>query len=101
MSDRAVHFAIFKWKEGAPLSEIEAMFEEQRQTVVGLVPGIQSFEWGVNKSPFGKGYSHALTVIGDDLSAINAYRNSAPRLKARDLIHQWREHDISADFGKE
>ncbi len=101
MSDRAIHLAIFKWKEGAPIDQIEQAFEEQRQHVTSEVPGVRSLEWGLNRSPFGKGYTHALLVVADDQKGIDAYRQCEVRLKARELFHQWREHDISADFGKE
>lgn len=101
MSDRAIHFAIFKWKEDAPINEIEACLAEQKDLIVSAVPGIRSFEWGVNKSPFGQGYTHALTVIADDLGTIQKYRESALRQRTKPLFRQWMVHDVSADFGKE
>ncbi len=100
MSETATHFAIFKWKEGAPVDALEKLFEEQEARILSEVPGIRSFTWGRNRSPFAKGYSHALLVIADDQAAIDRYRASDLRARTRPLFHEWREHDISADFGK-
>lgn len=101
MTGQTVHFAVFKWKPDAPIAEIEGIFENQKIKIVSAIPGIRSFEWGRNRSPYANGFSHALVVTADDQGAIDRYRVSDLRKETQAVFGAWMGDHVSADIGQE
>ena len=57
------HVVFFSFKEGTSEGEIQTVVDAFRD-LQNKIPGIESFEWGVNSSPEGinKGLTHAFTL---------------------------------------
>jgi hypothetical protein len=68
------HVVVFKFKAGAAPSKIEQVTDALR-ALQGSIPGIVSFEHGVNNSPEGKnlGFTHAFLITFEDAAARDAY----------------------------
>lgn len=92
-----VHFAVYRWKVGSPVAEIERGFGELCRMATG-VPGIRLVSWGVNDSEFGKGFSHAMTIVGDDMAAVRAYRELARSHPIAEVMRACEEEGIGADY---
>jgi hypothetical protein len=99
-SPKTMHFAAFKWKEGAPIEDIERLLDSQKQLAPTTIPGLRSFDWGHNRSPAAKGHTHALVIVADDQSVIDAYRKSDLRNGMNTVFRAWMESDLSADFDR-
>jgi Stress responsive A/B Barrel Domain len=93
----SVHFAVYRWKAGSPVAEIERGFGELCRMGTD-VPGIRLVSWGVNDSEFGQGYTHAMTIVGDDMAAVRAYRELARSHPIAEVMHACEEDGIGADY---
>ena len=93
----SVHFAVYKWKEGAPVDEIERGFDEICR-LGGQVPGIRVVSWGRNSSPHACGYTHAMTIVGDSMDAVRAYREVARHHPVSAVMSASEETGVGADY---
>ena len=68
------HIVVFKYKPGTPDEQIQQVTDAFR-ALQHLIPGIQSFEHGVNNSPEGKNhdFTHVYTLTFEDIQARDAY----------------------------
>ena len=68
------HIVIFKFKVGTPSDQIKQVTNAFR-ALEHQIPGILSFEDGVNNSPEGKnlGFTHVYTLTFDDVQARDTY----------------------------
>jgi len=68
------HIVIFKYKTGAIGDQIQQVTDAFR-ALQNLIPGIRSFEHGINNSPEGKnlGFTHVYTLTFEDVQARDAY----------------------------
>lgn len=68
------HVVFFSFKEGTSEAEIKIVVDAFRD-LQNKIPGIESFEWGVNSSPEGinKGLTHAFTLTFLSNEARDAY----------------------------
>ena len=68
------HIVIFKYKDGATADQIQQVTAAFR-ALQYKIPGIVSFEQGVNNSPEGKnlGFTHAFTLTFENDQARDAY----------------------------
>ena len=68
------HVVFFSFKEGTSEAEIKTVVDAFRD-LQNKIPGIESFEWGVNSSPEGinKGLTHAFTLTFLSNEARDAY----------------------------
>lgn len=68
------HVVVFKYKEGATAEQIQTVTDAFRQ-LQHNIPGILSFEYGVNMSPEGKnqGFTHVYLLTFEDAAARDAY----------------------------
>ena len=74
MNDQVRHVVIFKYKPEATEAQIRQVTEAFR-ALKDKVPGILSFEDGVNNSPEGKnlGFTHVYLLTFEDVKARDAY----------------------------
>lgn len=68
-----IHVAIYRWKEGTSRDTILTALAKIKE-VRSRIPGIMGIFVGENTSKYGEGYTHAIVVIGEDESALAAYR---------------------------
>jgi len=68
------HVVIFKYKPDATSDEIQEVTDAFRD-LQNKIPGIRSFEHGVNNSPEGMalGFTHVHTLTFDSIAARDAY----------------------------
>jgi hypothetical protein len=68
------HVVYFSFKESASPENIQEVVDEFRN-LQNEIPGIESFEWGLNSSPEGlnQGLTHAFTLTFHSDAARNAY----------------------------
>jgi hypothetical protein len=68
------HIVIFKYKNGAPDDQIQQVTDAFR-ALQHHIPGILSFEYGINNSPEGKnlGFTHVYTLTFEDVQARDTY----------------------------
>ncbi len=68
------HIVVFKFKNGTPDDKIQQVTEAFR-ALQQQIPGIRSFEDGVNNSPEGKnlGFTHVFTLTFENVQARDAY----------------------------
>ncbi len=68
------HIVIFKYKDGSSVDQIQQVTDAFR-ALQHQIPGIDSFEHGINNSPEGKnlGFTHVYTLLFDDIQARDAY----------------------------
>ena len=68
------HVVVFKYKQGATEDQIRQVTDAFR-ALKSKIPGIVSFERGVNNSPEGKnlGFSHVYLLGFEDVKARDAY----------------------------
>ncbi len=97
LGQHSVHFAVYRWKQGAPVEEIERGFAE----VCGMgdqIPGIRAVSWGRNESPHAFGYTHAMTIVGDTMEAVRAFRELARVQPISTVMSAHEEAGIGADY---
>ncbi len=68
------HIVVFKYKPGTPSDLIHQVTDAFR-ALPQQIPGIRSFEHGINNSPEGKnlGFTHVYTLTFDSVQARDAY----------------------------
>lgn len=68
------HVVVFKYREGADPAKIQQVTDAFR-ALQGRIPGILSFEHGINDSPEGKdlGFTHVYLLTFVDAAARDAY----------------------------
>ncbi len=68
------HVVVFKYKPGTPAGHVERITDAFR-ALQRRIPGIRSFEQGVNMSPEGldQGFTHVYTLTFDSAPARDAY----------------------------
>ncbi len=68
------HIVIFKYKEGALADQIQQVTDAFR-ALQHQIPGIVSFEQGINNSPEGKhlGFTHVFTLTFENVQARDTY----------------------------
>jgi hypothetical protein len=93
----SVHFAVYKWKEGSPVDEIERGFDEICR-MGGQVAGVRVVSWGRNSSPHACGYTHAMTIVGDNMDAVREYRELARGHPMSAVMSTWEETGVGADY---
>ena len=73
-SDFVRHIVIFKYRPGAPSDQVQQIADAFR-ALQHQIPGIKSFECGVNNSPEGKnlGFTHVFTLTFENVQARDAY----------------------------
>ncbi len=81
------HIVVFKYKDGADPSEIERINQAFSQ-LPEKIPGILSFEMGVNNSPEGlnKGFTHVYQLTFTDVAAREAYLPHPDHKRFTDLL---------------
>jgi hypothetical protein len=89
------HIVIFKYKAGTPEGQILQVTNAFR-ALQQQIPGIRSFEHGVNNSPEGKdlGFSHVYTLTFEDARSRDAYLPHPQHQQFGTLLHTL---DIVAD----
>ncbi|HPH47347.1 MAG TPA: Dabb family protein [Chryseolinea sp.] len=73
-STEVKHIVIFKYKEKTTPAQIEEVTQAFK-ALKGKIPGIVSFEYGVNNSPenLNKGFTHAYLLTFKDVASRDAY----------------------------
>jgi len=73
-SETVRHVVVFKYKEGTAASDIQKVNDSFR-ALQDKIPGIVSFEYGINNSPEGKdqGFSHVYLLTFESAEARDAY----------------------------
>ena len=68
------HVVLFAYRQGTTEEQIGIVTDAFRE-LRGKIPGILSFEWGVNDSPEGMngGFTHAHLLTFEDAAARDAY----------------------------
>lgn len=68
------HVVVFKYKQGATPEQIKQVTDAFRE-LKGKIPGVVSFEHGINNSPEGKnqGYTHVYLLTFESAQARDAY----------------------------
>jgi hypothetical protein len=98
LSDQhSVHFAVYRWKPDAPVEDIERGFDDLCR-MASDVPGIRVVSWGRNASPHAYGYTHAMTIVGDDMGAVRAYRELARVQPIATVMSENEEAGVGADY---
>jgi hypothetical protein len=74
VSTKLRHVVLFGFKHSADAAQVDELVA-RFQAFHGLVPGIDSFEWGKNNSPEGlsHGHTHAFTLTFASEAARDAY----------------------------
>jgi hypothetical protein len=86
-SSQVKHVVVFKYKENATpqqIDEVTAAFKALK----GKIPGIVSFEYGVNNSPEGlnKGFTHVYLLTFDNAKSRDAYLPHPEHKKFGELL---------------
>jgi Stress responsive A/B Barrel Domain len=81
------HVVVFKYKSGATEDQIRQVTDAFRD-LKKKIPGIVSFERGVNNSPEGKnlGFTHVYLLTFEDANARDAYLPHAEHKKFGELL---------------
>lgn len=94
-----VHIAIYKWKQNAPIDEIEAAIDNL-QEIANDVPGIRLITWGRNASEYARGFSHAILIVSNTSEDIQSYRNHTLHQHVANLLERWERVGVGIDFDK-
>jgi hypothetical protein len=81
------HIVVFKYKAGATAGQIEEVTEAFK-ALKGKIPGIISFEYGVNNSPenLNQGFTHVYLVTFENVAARDAYLPHPEHQKFGELL---------------
>ncbi len=81
------HVVVFKYKQGATAEQIRQVTDAFRE-LKGKIPGIVSFEHGLNNSPEGKnqGYTHIYLLTFENTQARDAYLPHPEHKKFGELL---------------
>ena len=83
------HIVLFKYKPGATSGQIEEVTEAFR-ALKDKIPGITSFECGVNDSPenLNKGFTHVYLITFENAGARDAYLPHPEHKKFGELLRK-------------
>jgi hypothetical protein len=83
------HIVIFKYKASATSGEIDEV-TKAFEGLKGKIPGITSFEYGVNDSPenLNKGFTHVYLITFENAGARDAYLPHPEHKKFGDLLRR-------------
>ena len=89
------HIVLFKYKPGSTSGQIKEVTEAFR-ALKGKIPGITSFECGVNDSPenLNKGFTHVYLITFENAGARDAYlphpehKKFGELLRKLDVLHE-------------
>jgi len=83
------HLVIFKYKDGASAEQIQAITDSFRQ-LQQRIPGILTFEYGINNSPEGlnRGLTHVYMLTFADAAARDAYLPHPEHGKFGEMVMQ-------------
>ena len=83
------HIVLFKYKPGATSGQIKEVTEAFR-ALKGKIPGITSFECGVNDSPenLNKGFTHVYLITFENAGARDAYLPHPEHKKFGELLRK-------------
>ncbi len=86
-SNEVKHIVVFKYKENATTAQIEEVTQAFK-ALKGKIPGIVSFEYGVNNSSenLNKGFTHIYLVTFKDVASRDAYLPHAEHQKFGALL---------------
>jgi len=86
-SSQLKHVVVFKYKAKATPAQIEEVTTAFK-ALKGKIPGIVSFEYGVNNSPEGlnKGFTHVYLLTFDNAQARDAYLPHPEHKKFGELL---------------
>jgi hypothetical protein len=93
----SVHFAVYKYKDASSIEEVEKGLEAVCR-LGDEVPGIRAVGWGTNSSPHACGYTHAMTIVGDDMESVRAFRELARNHPSSQLLSDSEETGVGADY---
>ncbi len=89
------HVVCFKLKEG----ECPEKAKEVLLSMKGKVPLIKEIEVGVDKLHSARSYDVYLSVVLDDMNALEAYQNDAYHCEVvKTHMHKVREASVAIDF---
>ncbi|MDF9795976.1 phosphate/sulfate permease [Catalinimonas alkaloidigena] len=85
--DTLRHVVVFKYKEDASDADIKKVTDAFRD-LQNTIPGIVSFEHGINNSPEGKnmGFTHVYTLTFEDAAARDTYLPHPEHKKFGELL---------------
>ncbi len=66
------HLVCFRFKPGTSADQI-ALAGAALESMPARIPDIHSLRWGLNLAPSTGEYSHVLTVVLDDMAAVERY----------------------------
>ena len=86
-STEVKHVVVFKYKATATAAQIEEVTQAFK-ALKNTIPGIVSFEYGVNNSPenLNKGFTHIYLLTFKDVAARNQYLPHPEHKKFGDLL---------------
>lgn len=95
------HIVVFKYKPAATPQEIEEVTNAFK-ALKGKIPGIVSFEYGINNSPenLNKGFTHVYLLTFRDAAARDGYLPHPEHKKFGELLDQLKilEEPFVVDF---
>lgn len=97
IKDHAVHIAIYRWKEGASIPDLEATMEKLRG-MADDIPGIRLITWGRNTNKWAEGFTHAILIVADSEEDIAEYRKHPLHKEVADYIDAWEGSGVGIDF---
>jgi hypothetical protein len=85
--DTLRHVVVFKYKDGASEGDIQKVTDAFR-ALQDKIPGITSFEYGINNSPEGKnmGFTHVYTLTFENAAARDTYLPHPEHKKFGELL---------------
>lgn len=97
ITTHAVHIAIYRWKEDAPIPQLEETMEKLRG-MADDIPGVRLITWGRNTNKWAEGFTHAILIVADDEDAIEEYRKHPLHKDVADFIDAWEGFGVGVDF---
>jgi hypothetical protein len=91
------HIALFKWKDSVPsqrIDEIMASIAALRERI----PGIVELRSGVNFSPYGEGFTHAVVVSFNSRTELEVYRSHPIHVPVAAAVSEAFESSVGIDF---
>ena len=95
------HIVMWRFKDGAegksPLEHAQWM-KQNLEALVGVVPEIQSLEYGIDEMPTPASYHGVLTIVVADTEALIRYANHPEHLKIVDYASKVTENRVVVDY---
>lgn len=99
IQEHSVHIAIYRWKEDAPLAELEQAMDDLRG-MADDIPGIRLITWGRNTNKWAEGFTHAILILAETPADIEKYRTHPLHKQVADFIDSWEGFGVGVDFHK-